>query len=176
MFRLFPLITALSILLSGCASPLGPAPAQALPSEAPVPPSTVPPVVPLPTSAPQPPDTAVTEDATVLRLLASLKEEGAAFDLEGASQAEFLRPAPGATYVGPFGRLYLHSFNDSQAAARRASQIPAELIDRGAVIDWVADPHFYLCGPVIALYLGQDSVTQETLTDLCGPEFAPANP
>jgi hypothetical protein len=104
-----------------------------------------------------------------------LKERGVSFDLEGASLAELLRPAPGAAYTGPSGYLFLHPFSDNQAAALQASQVTAKLADRSVIIDWIAPPHFYQYGSVIALYLGEDAATLAVLTDLCGAQFAPAN-
>ena len=42
-------------------------------------------------------------------------------------------------------------------------------------IDFVAPPHLFQCGSLIALYLGEDVKVKAAFQELCGPEFAGAD-
>jgi hypothetical protein len=44
------------------------------------------------------------------------------------------------------------------------------------IVDYIAPPHFYKTGRVIALYVGNDAATLRLLRQVLGPPFAGANP
>jgi hypothetical protein len=103
---------------------------------------------------------------TIAPLLRGLEAQG--FTLEGPeeSEAAFLAPEPGIAYrLGERSWLHLHLFPDEEMAQVRADSIPHELTN--AIIEWVAPPHFYRCGRVIALYLGSDEDVRQVLEEPC---------
>jgi hypothetical protein len=101
-------------------------------------------------------------------LLSELRARGHALEGPEESEAAFLHPEPGIAYrLGERSWLHLHLFPNEDVAQVRADSIPQELSN--AIIDWVARPHFYRCGRVIALYLGTDEDVQQILEQQCDP-------
>ncbi|MBN1180301.1 MAG: hypothetical protein JXD18_13900, partial [Anaerolineae bacterium] len=99
-------------------------------------------------------------------LLRALRTQGYAPEEPEESQAAFLQPEPGIVYrLDEHSWLHLHLFPDEQVAQVRADSIPHEMSN--SIVDWVAPPHFYRCGRVIALYLGADETLQEMLAQRC---------
>jgi hypothetical protein len=98
----------------------------------------------------------VVTNPRVIALLASLTQRHIVTELLDASRVELLRDAPGQAYRISDGWLHLHVYVAAQAAHTAAAGIrDAMLLPQG---DWVAPPHFFQCGPLIALYLGPMSV------------------
>jgi len=105
---------------------------------------------------------------TVAPLLRALEAQRYTLKEPEESQAAFLAPEPGIAYrLGEQSRLHLHLFPNEQVAQVRADSIPGELPN--AIIEWVAPPHFYRCGRVIALYLGSDEDVGQVLEQQCDP-------
>jgi hypothetical protein len=105
---------------------------------------------------------------TIAPLLRELEAQGYTMRGPEESEAVFLAPEPGIAYrLGERSWLHLHLFPNEQVAQVRADSIPAELPN--VIIEWVAPPHFYRCGRVIALYLGSDEDVRQVLEQQCDP-------
>jgi hypothetical protein len=121
-------------------------------------------------------DTTVIEDGRptnpeASRVVEDLAQQG--FDLQLTSTnppTAWLAPAPGVAYQVGDGWLHIHWYADEQEASQKADEIIAE--PRWAVIDWAAEPHFFRCGAVIALYLGSDEAVLAVMQGTCGAPFA----
>ncbi|MEA3377059.1 MAG: hypothetical protein U9R72_12775 [Chloroflexota bacterium] len=99
-------------------------------------------------------------------LLAALRRCGQTLEGPEGSQAALLAPEPGIAYrLGERSWLHFHVFPDEQLAQVRADRIPHEMSN--TIVDWVAPPHFYRCGRVIALYLGTDGDVEAVLNQGC---------
>lgn len=103
-------------------------------------------------------------------VLAALRSDGHALEGPEESNVALLRPEPGIAYrLDKDGWLHFHVFPDERTAQVRADRIPSEMSNQS--IDWVAPPHFYRCGRVIALYVGTDEDVKAVLDgSLRGPE------
>jgi hypothetical protein len=102
----------------------------------------------------------------VAPLLKALEAQG--YTLEGSeeSEAAFLAPEPGIAYrLGDRSWLHLHLFGNERVAKVCTDTIPHQLPN--AIMEWVAPPHFYRCGRVIALYLGSDEDVRPVLEQQC---------
>ena len=71
------------------------------------------------------------------------------------------------------GDLQIYEFASSSDAETAMHQVDA----RGAAvgtsnISWMAPPHFYRRGSIIAIYLGTDAATLRRLQTVLGPQFA----
>ncbi len=112
----------------------------------------------------------VADAPPVIKLIEDLRQRGIELKPSGESRAEFLADAPGQSYqVGP-GWLHLHLYPGTEAAS--AKQAPVRQGLNNPVADWVAPPHAFQCGQVIAVYFGTDEQLIKALTELCGPQFA----
>lgn len=99
-------------------------------------------------------------------LLTALRTAGHTLEGPEESDAALLRPEPGIAYrLDEHGWLHLHVFPDERLAQVRADRIPYEMSNQS--IDWVAPPHVYRCGRVIALYLGTDEDVEAVLNQHC---------
>jgi hypothetical protein len=99
-------------------------------------------------------------------LLRGLEAQGLTLEGPEESKATFLTTEPGIAYrLGDRSWLHLHLFPSEQAAQVRADTIYHELPD--VIAEWVAPPHFYRCGRVIALYLGSDGGVRQVLEHQC---------
>jgi hypothetical protein len=103
-------------------------------------------------------------------VLAALRSDGHALVGPEETEVAFLQPEPGIAYrLDKDGWLHLHVFPDERLAQVRADRIAHEMSNPS--IDWVAPPHFYRCGRVIAQYLGTDEDVEAVLDgSLRGPE------
>jgi hypothetical protein len=64
-------------------------------------------------------------------------------------------------------------FADEAAAHAAATTVPPDgSTFKTMVVDWMAPPHFYQRGRIIALYVGTDAATVQLLTSLLGQQFA----
>lgn len=69
-------------------------------------------------------------------------------------------------------RLQSFDYETAAAAAADAATFGPDGNPRGFMVDWVAPPHLFLRGRVIAIYTGTDAPLLGILTDLMGPQFA----
>lgn len=115
----------------------------------------------------------VDDDPIVARLLTALLRRGIAPQPVGDSAVRALT-APGQAYKLTEDvereRLFLHVYPSDAAARANADQIPPT--GSNGLADWIDAPHFFRCGNVIALYLGQQQTVLDALTEQCGPQFA----
>ncbi len=121
-------------------------------------------------ASPAPVDPSIVHNAEVVRLVNALEQRGITVQNPEESRAAYLYPVPGAFYRMNDGYLYIHPFPSAEGARQRAEQIPAQMTP--SVIDWVAKPHYYRCNSALVLYGGTNTTVIQTLTELCGPEFA----
>jgi hypothetical protein len=71
--------------------------------------------------------------------------------------------------------LQVFEYADAAAAEADAATIsPDARSTTTTMITWVADPHVYRIGPVIAIYVGADAGTLQLLEQVLGPQFAGA--
>jgi hypothetical protein len=100
-------------------------------------------------------------------------------DITGSIAQPFLRPDSGTTVKLSRGTLaapadvQLFEYASAAAAGSDAHQIRADGSGTATTqISWVAPPHFFLKGRVLAIYTGSDSAVISLLTSVLGPQFA----
>ena len=113
-----------------------------------------------------------TDPSTVLEALQARGSEPVS---RGPSRAELLYPAPGQAYqLNPEQSdqelLFIHVYQSQEAARNRSAQIQGD--QRVHMIDWIAPPHFFRCGNLIVLYLGDVENIARELGAVCGVQFA----
>lgn len=70
-------------------------------------------------------------------------------------------------------QVQIFEYADEAAAEADAASVSADGSTVGTtMITWVATPHFYRSGKVIALYLGDDATVLKALETVLGPQFA----
>jgi hypothetical protein len=80
----------------------------------------------------------------------------------------------GGTLAAP-ADVQLFEYGTAEAAATDAHQIRADGSGNPTmIIDWIAPPHFFVKGRVLAIYLGNDRAVVNLLGSLLGPQFAGA--
>ena len=100
-------------------------------------------------------------------------------DISGTVAQPFLHPdsgttvrLSGATLAAP-ADLQLFEYASAADAATDAQQIrPDGSGTATASVDWVAPPHFFLKGRVLAIYIGRDPGVVKLLTGALGSQFA----
>ncbi|MEX2162078.1 MAG: hypothetical protein WD751_09200 [Anaerolineales bacterium] len=109
---------------------------------------------------------------TVDGFVAALRAEGIEVEIaEQFSQEFFSVPAQRLVVNGD--DIQVWAYADPASASTESSQITgAGYIIGLAMIDWIAQPHFFQCGKLIVLYLGEDQETLATLQSLLGPQLA----
>ena len=118
--------------------------------------------------------------ATTEALATYLTEAGLRLaDLGEASYAWF--DAPGHTYeIGSEGLevLFVHEYPDAaaaRAAARRISPDARRVISTEGteiLVEWLGEPHAFLSGPLLVVYVGTNVDTLRILGDALGSPFA----
>jgi hypothetical protein len=111
--------------------------------------------------------------------LVALRAAGLALCRAGSVSGALLG-VPGARYVSAGGDVHLYEFRDEAAAAAAAARVSPEGSSvrgegEGAPdvhVNWVAAPHFYRSGRLVALYLGSDPATLRALEHVLGRQFA----
>jgi hypothetical protein len=68
--------------------------------------------------------------------------------------------------------VQVFEFADAGAAQDAVGQLGADGNPPTMIVDWVAPPHFYQAGRLVALYVGEDQVMTEALTRAMGPQVA----
>jgi hypothetical protein len=102
-----------------------------------------------------------------------------AVDISGTVAQPFLHPQSGTTVrlSGPTlaapTDVQLFEYASAADAQADAHQIRADGSGNATtIVDWVAPPHFFLKGRVLAIYVGNDSAVVSLLRNLLGPQFA----
>jgi hypothetical protein len=100
-------------------------------------------------------------------------------DISGTISQPFLNPQSGTAVRlsgGPVttpADVQLFEYGSALAASADAKRIsPDGSGTANTKISWVAPPHFFLKGRVMALYVGSDSAVLTLLQSLLGPQFA----
>ncbi len=107
-------------------------------------------------------------------LLGALRQRGVTLGAPEQSRAAYLYPEPGIVYAIGDGWLHLHLFPDAAITQVRADYIVHDLPNYPP--NWVTPPHFYRCGVMMALYLGDDAAVMDTLATACGVPVAEIRP
>ncbi|HVS07110.1 MAG TPA: hypothetical protein VHK65_13240 [Candidatus Dormibacteraeota bacterium] len=100
-------------------------------------------------------------------------------DISGTVSQPFLNPQSGTTVRlsgGPLtipADLQLFEYGSASAASADANRIRRDGSGTATTqISWVAPPHFFLKGRVLALYVGGDAAVVSLLTSVLGTQFA----
>lgn len=100
-------------------------------------------------------------------------------DISGTIAQPFLHPDSGTSVRVSGGSLaasadvQLFEYASAAGAQAEAKQIrPDGSGTATTIVDWVAPPHFFLKGRVLAIYVGTDPAVLSLLASLLGPQFA----
>jgi hypothetical protein len=133
--------------------------------------------IPAPTSATTAPAaTSATSQAetTVMdraSLIDALRARGLNVQTAGEVQQPFFEVS-GTTLKVAGADVQVFEFADAAAAKQAMSAIGPDGNPPTMIIDWVAPPHFYQAGKIIALYIGDDTAIIEALTKTLGAQAA----
>lgn len=138
------------------------------------PPAETPTVGPGTTSAP----TVISHGGPVqdqVSLIDALRAAGATVTVGGQIEQPFLQ-VTGTQITVNGADVQLFEYADPAAAQADAAALADVLAGKGTVmITWVASPHAYRAGRVIALYVGDDAATLQLLQATLGAPFAELN-
>lgn len=103
---------------------------------------------------------------------AALRAESA--EVEVAEQVEqpfFAVPAQRLVVNGEDVQVLAYASED--AARQDASQISPDGYTIGtAMVDWIGTPHFFQCGQMLVIYIGDSTKQLSLLEGILGPQFA----
>jgi len=120
-----------------------------------------------PTATPQ--GKPVTDDTS---LVDALRATGAKVEPGDEVEQPFF-PVPGKVIKISGQDVQVFVFADEAAAQSAAATVPPDgSTFETMIIDWMAPPHFYQRGRIIALHVGTDAATIQLLTTLLGQQFA----
>jgi hypothetical protein len=112
-------------------------------------------------------------------LIDALRGKNLTVDITGGVSQPFLHPQSGTTIRLSGGALaapadvQLFEYGSAASAESDAHQIRADGSGNAtAIVDWVAPPHFFLKGRVMAIYVGTDPAVVSLLQGLLGAQFA----
>jgi len=113
-------------------------------------------------------DSTVTDRASLMEAL-----QGRGFDVQPAGEVRqpFFEVSGTVLKVGG-ADVQVFEFADAAAAKEAMSTIGPDGNPPTMMIDWVAAPHFYQAGKIIALYVGEDNAIIEALTKTLGAQVA----
>lgn len=164
-------VAALAVLATGCAGlppPFGP-PTES-PFGSPPPPATAPPHL-VPTLAHNP---ELANDPDLILFMTALADRGVMPLSVDTSQNAILRPAPGLGYRLDQGQLHVHVHLTAADAHQRAKSVPADLA--ASIADWIATPHFFECGRLLAMYFGDNHAELTAVDEACAASQLTATP
>jgi hypothetical protein len=112
-------------------------------------------------------------------LIDTLRSKNVSVDISGGISQPFLH-APSGTIVrlsgGPLttpADVQLFEYGSASAASGDTKQIrPDGSGNATTIVDWVAPPHFFVKGRVMAIYVGSDQAVLNLLSSVLGPQFA----
>jgi hypothetical protein len=112
-------------------------------------------------------------------LIDAIRGENLTVDISGGISQPFLHPQSGTTIRLSAGALaapadvQLFEYGSAASAESDAHQIRADGSGNATtIVDWVAPPHFFLKGRVMAIYVGTDPAVVSLLRGLLGAQFA----
>jgi hypothetical protein len=128
-----------------------------------------------PTAGSAGPATAVSHGAGQVSDLVSLVDHlrATGFDVKPAGEVE--QPffdIKGTVLKVNGADVQVFEFTDAAAAKAAVATIGADGNPQGAIVEWVAPPHFYQTGRIVVLYVGADKAIIEALTKTLGPQVA----
>jgi hypothetical protein len=116
-----------------------------------------------------PPGKSVADDTS---LVEALRAAGAQVESGDTVEQPFF-PVPGKVIKINGQDVQVFVFADETAAQAAAATVPPDgSTFKTMIVDWMAPPHFYQRGRIIALYVGADAATLQSLTTLLGEPFA----
>ena len=122
--------------------------------------------------------TAVSHDGQVrdqVSLIDALRKAGATIAIGDSIEQPFLS-VTGTQLTLNGADVQLFQYADEAAAQSDATRLADTLAGKGtAMVTWVASPHAYRAGRVIALYVGDDTVVLKLLQEAMGKPFAEQN-
>jgi hypothetical protein len=112
-------------------------------------------------------------------LIDTLRGKNITVDITGTISQPFLNAQSGTAVRisgGPLttaADLQLLEYGSASAASADAKQIrPDGSGNATTIVDWVAPPHFFVKGRVMAIYVGSDQAVLKLLGTVLGPQFA----
>jgi hypothetical protein len=112
-------------------------------------------------------------------LIDALRSKNVTVDISGTISQPFLSPQSGTAVRLSGGPLttpadaQLFEYSSAAAASADAKRISSDGSGTATKkISWVAPPHFFLKGRVMALYVGNDPAVLSLLQSVMGPQFA----
>jgi hypothetical protein len=124
------------------------------------------------TDSPSPTAETPNDIVDVSTFVTALRRSGATVELGGLVSQPFF--SVGGQIVRVNGEdVQVFVYADEASARADASRVSADGSQIGtSILTWVAPPHFYRSGRVVALYVGSTGQIQSLLENLLGPQFA----
>jgi len=105
-------------------------------------------------------------------LLNALQAAGANVEIGDSITQEFFTPE-GQTVKVNGADLQVFEYESAEAMEKEASQVAPDGGSIGtSMVTWMAPPHFYKAGRIIALYVGDDKPLLDLLNKVIGSQFA----
>ena len=105
-------------------------------------------------------------------LVDALRAAGATVEPAGSIEQDFFEPEGQIIRVNQQD-VQVFEFESEEAAQAAAGTISPDGSSTGTtMITWIATPHFYQAGNVIAVYVGDDSGVLTLLEEVLGEQFA----
>jgi hypothetical protein len=105
-------------------------------------------------------------------LVEALQAEGAQVELGDAIEQPFFS-VPGLIIKVDGADIQVFEYASAEAMGLEASQISGDGSSIGtSMVTWMAPPHFYRSGRLLALYVGEDQAVIDLLESAVGPQFA----
>ncbi|MBI2860367.1 MAG: hypothetical protein HYX91_02520 [Chloroflexi bacterium] len=105
-------------------------------------------------------------------LVSALRAAGATVETAGEVEQPFF--AVKGRVIKVNGQdVQVFGYRDEAAAGADAAKVSPDGSSIGTtMVSWIAPPHFYRSGKLIALYVGQEQSTISALEGVLGPQFA----
>jgi len=105
-------------------------------------------------------------------LINALQAAGATVETGDSITQEFFTPE-GQTVKVNGADLQVFEYESAEAMEKEASQVAPDGGSIGtSMVTWMAPPHFYKAGRIIALYVGDDKPLLDLLNKVIGSQFA----
>jgi hypothetical protein len=104
-------------------------------------------------------------------LVRDLRAGGFEIRLVDTVQQPFFRPKAEVYRING-DDLQLYEYSDANSAEAEAARVSHNGAIGGSMPLWIAPPHFYRKGSLIAIYLGSNPRVMQALTRARGPQFA----
>lgn len=102
----------------------------------------------------------------------ALRADGAEVEVAEQIEQDFFS-VPAQRLVVNGEDIQVLAFASEDAASQDASQVSADGYEIGtAMVTWIATPHFFQCGNLVVLYVGDNAGMLELLEGQLGAQFA----